>query len=250
MIEEFYRVRHYEFSPQGTLTPWGLQNFFQETACNDANSLGCGFEHLRPKNLAWVLTKLQMHFFIPNSKSFKVKVITWPVESSKLTTRRDFRIFDENNALIVAGTTQWVIIDLSSRRLIRLPSFVLDCLPKQKAEYALDTDFVRQPLDLSKQIPLNSYEVNSRLEDLDINGHINNQHFTAWALQGVPEEIQKDFNLTNLCVLFKSEICFGENIKVLTYSASETNSFWHILVNKEGKEYSAVFSQWTKKETL
>ena len=40
MLEMIFNVRHYEFNAKHELTPWGVQNFFQEAACLEADKLG------------------------------------------------------------------------------------------------------------------------------------------------------------------------------------------------------------------
>ena len=242
MLEKIFNVRHYEYNAKHELTPWGLQNFFQEAACLEADKLGFGFKALTPQNIAWVLTKLQMQFVRSLKWCDTVKVKTWIVSASKITSRRDFIMYDKDGNTIAKGTTEWVIIDLLSRRLIRIPQFILDGHPSTAAEEALKQNFVRIPSFEDKQA-VNSCQIQTRLEDLDVNNHVNNQHFTSWALQATPKEISDNKTLTDIVVYFKKEIPFGDTITVNCYKADEENCFWYISTNQEGKEVSAVFAR-------
>ena len=242
MLEKIFDVRHYEFNAQNKLTPWGLQNFFQEAACLEADNLGFGFKALTPQNIAWVLTKLQIKFLCPLANCSSVKVKTWIVSASKITSRRDFIIYDKDGNELAKGTTEWVIIDLLSRRLVRIPQFILDGHPSTAAEEALEQNFVKIPSFEGKQA-VNSCQIQTRLEDLDINNHVNNQHFTSWALQATPKEILENKTLTDIVVYFKKEIALGDTITVNAYKADEENCFWYISTNQEGKEVSAVFAR-------
>ncbi len=242
MLEKTFNVRHYEYNSKHELTPWGLQNFFQEAACFEADKLGFGFKALTPQNIAWVLTKLQMQFVRSLKWCDTVKVKTWIVSASKVTSRRDFIIYDKDNNEIAKGTTEWVIIDLSSRRLVRMPQFILDGHPSTPAEEALKQNFTRVPSFEDKQA-VNSCQIQTRIEDIDINNHVNNQHFTSWALQATPKEILDNKTLTDIVVYFKKEIPFGDTITVNAYKADEENCFWYISKNQEGKEVSAVFAR-------
>jgi len=242
MLEKIFNVRHYEYNSKHELTPWGLQNFFQEAACLEADKLGFGFKALTPQNIAWVLTKLQMQFVRSLKWCDTVKLKTWIVNASKITSRRDFIIYDKDGNIIAKGTTEWVIIDLLSRRLVRIPQFILDGHPQTATEEALKQNFVRVPSFDGKE-PINSCQIQTRLEDLDINNHVNNQHFTSWALQATPKEILDNKTLTDIVVYFKKEIPFGDTITVNCYKADEENCFWYISKNQEGKEVSAVFAR-------
>lgn len=242
MIEKTFDIRHYELNAKHELTPWGLQNFFQETACIDADNLGFGFEALTPKNIAWVLTKLQMQFIKPLQGYKSVKVKTWVVGYTKITSRRDFIIYDLNGQEIVKGTTEWVIIDLTNRRLMRIPQFILDGHPQTDVQGAMEQNFTRVPSFEGKE-PLNTCTIYTRLEDIDVNNHVNNQHFTSWALQATPKDILDNLQITDLVVYFKKEIPLGDILTVNCYKADEENAFWYTLINQEGKEASAVFAR-------
>ncbi len=241
MLEKTFNVRHYEFNAQNILTPWGLQNFFQEAACLDADNLGFGFEALTPQHIAWVLTKLQISFSKP-LKCKSVKVKTWVVGYTKITSRRDFIMYDQDGVELAKGTTEWVIIDLISRRLTRIPQFILDGHPSTPAEPAMEQNFLRAPSFESQQ-PVNTCQIQTRLEDLDVNNHVNNQHFTSWSLQATPKEILDNKNITDLIVYFKKEISFGDTITANCYKSDEENAFWYTLTNQEGKEASIVFAR-------
>ena len=242
MLEKIFPVRHYEFNAKHELTPWGLQNFFQESACIEADDLGFGFKVLTPKNIAWVLTKLQIKISRSLQWCGTVKIKTWIVSASKITSRRDFIMYDKDGNEIAKGTTEWVIIDLINRRLTRIPQFILDGHPATTEQGALEQNFMRVPSFEGKE-PVNSCKIYTRLEDIDVNNHVNNQHFTAWALQTTPKEILDNMRAEDLLVYFKKEISLGDIITVNAYKADEENAFWYKLINQEGKEASVVFAR-------
>ena len=245
MLEKTFDIRHYEFNAKHELTPWGLQNFFQEAACIDADKLGFGFEALTPKNIAWVVTKLQIQILRSLKWCNTIKIKTWVVGYTKITSRRDFIIYDKDGNEIVKGTSEWVIIDLASRRLIRIPQFILDGHPSNAEPGAMEQNFVRVP-SLDGKEPVNTCKIYTRLEDIDINNHVNNQHFTSWALQATPKDILDNMQVADLLVYFKKEIPLGDTLTVNCYKADEENAFWYVSVNQDGKEASAVFARFRK----
>ena len=151
-------------------------------------------------------------------------------------------MYDKDGNIIAKGTTEWVIIDLLSRRLVRIPQFILDGHPATAEQGALEQNFLRAPSFEDKQA-INSCQIQTRLEDLDVNNHVNNQHFTSWALQATPKEILDNKEITDLIVYFKKEIPYGDTIKANCYKADEENAFWYTLINREGKEAGIVFAR-------
>ena len=95
MLQETFKTRYYEMSPDGTLPAWVLQNYFQESAAVDAHNLSFGWEELSANGVAWILTKVQMQLLKPVSGAQKITVKTWHCYSDKIQSRRDFIMFNQ-----------------------------------------------------------------------------------------------------------------------------------------------------------
>jgi acyl-ACP thioesterase len=92
--------------------------------------------------------------------------------------------------------------------------------------------------------PVTEVIIRTRNEDIDVNSHVNNIHFTAWALEGVPENISGVMTLKEAAVIFRNEARKGEEITVKTFD-NGNNTFWHILTrNSDGKEISSAYTAW------
>jgi acyl-ACP thioesterase len=92
--------------------------------------------------------------------------------------------------------------------------------------------------------PVLSTDVLSRLEDIDPNGHVNNTHFSAWAIGAVPREVRDAKQLADFFINFKAEVMPGDKITVNTY-AQEGGAYWHILIREgDNKEIASVYTAW------
>ncbi len=241
MVEEEFKVRFHEMSPDRNVPVWMLQNYFQQAAAIDAEQLSYGVEELTSTGVSWALISIKFKFFSQINGIQNIKVKTWHCYSDKIYSRRDFIIYDENGNEAVHGTSLWVIIDLEKRRISKTPQAMLT--------QRLDTISDIEPKTLKMpsfegQMPLSEEKVVTRIEDIDINNHVNNVHFTAWAMEGVPSGTQNSKTIKEITVDFKSEARESENITVKTYSMEE-NSFWHVLTREnDGKIIAAAHSVW------
>ncbi|MDR1123367.1 MAG: hypothetical protein LBL61_01905 [Elusimicrobiota bacterium] len=242
MTEENFKVRYYEEDARGALPLWVLQNYFQEAAGIDAHKLSFGSEEFGPQGIAWVLTKMQFKFTAAAKNAQSVKVKTWHHVCEKIQSRRDFIMYDDKGAEICKGVSWWVIIDLAKRRIMRLPQALIDLNPVNPPA-VMESAQMKAP-DFTGQTPLNNYEIIVRLEDIDSNGHVNNTHYSAWALEGVPEDVRNSKRLDDVFINFRNEALQGDKITIKTYACGD-NAFWHILTREaDGKEIVSIYTTW------
>jgi len=241
MVEEKFIVRYHEMGPDRSIPLWVLQNYFQQAAAVDAQNLSYGWEDLAANGVGWVLIKIQFKIIgkIEGVQTLKVK--TWHCYSDKMQSRRDFIIYDEAGREAVKGTSQWLVLDLAKRKITRTPQALLES--KGPAPVDIETDTQKTP-SFEGKTPAAETKIIARFEDLDVNDHVNNVHFTAWALESVPESVRKNKKLGYISVNFKAETKAGEALSAQSFEA-EQNAFWHILKREnDGKEIATAYSVW------
>jgi acyl-ACP thioesterase len=242
MHEENFKVRYYEMDQNGEVPLWILQNYFQEAAGIDAHNLSFGWEELSTSGIAWILTKMQFKFFkkVKNAQTIKVK--TWHHICEKIQSRRDFIIYDELGDEVCKGISWWLILDLDKRKIMRAPKELI-ALNGTMPPPVMEAHILKNP-DFSGQNPLNTVQVTARLEDIDYNSHVNNAHFPAWALAGVPREVYQNKRLGDVFINFKTEVLLGDKININTY-IQNGGAYWHILTREnDGKEIASVYTSW------
>ncbi len=241
MVEEEFKVRYYEIGPDHNIPLWTLQSYFQQAAAIDAKNLSYGTEKLFAEGIAWVLISIKFKILKNINTIKKVKIKTWHCYSDKIYSRRDFVIYDEKGDEFIHGTSLWLILDLATRKIARTPQSMLE--QKIDSIKDIEPEMIKTP-DLQEETPLKSIIIRTRVEDLDMNNHVNNTHFTAWAIEGMPEDIRKNKSLKEISVNFKAEVKAGENIIVQTY-LTEENKYQHILLQESsGKITASAYSIW------
>jgi acyl-CoA thioesterase FadM len=219
-------VRCYDVGPDERLRPERLCNYFEEAAGRHAAALGLGIDRLARDGHAWVLAKMRLVLSRLPRAGERLRVTTWPVRVERLQFRRDFMAYDEAGAVPARAVTQWVIINLATRRLERFPAHIAALAPANPAS-ALDDGDIRIPALDERALPGPSFPV--RLADIDRNRHVNNSHYVEFALEAAlsankttgasaaaehdrlaalaPEE-----ELRGLDILFRAEGRFGDLI--------------------------------------
>jgi len=199
MMEE-HRLEAYQCDRYGFMRPITLMNELQSLAERHAAALGAGRKYCEDNNVAWVVT----HYFIdiidmPHSNE-KLTYVTWPSITGALRSERDFAIYGEDGSLKIRAISQWVLIDLNTRR----PARISEVLPNWCGleERIWEREFNKCP----DFIPTKSCVMACRFDDIDVNQHINNAVYAVWATESVGFEYRNKHKLRGMDIYFEHEI--------------------------------------------
>ena len=136
-----------------------------------------------------------------------------------------------------------MMLDLKERKPILIPEYIEE-LKNTEQGRALNDRFEKLPkldrVDSEKHFIV-------RLSDLDINQHVNSVNYIEWALEGVPADISKSYNLTDIEVTYRAESVYGDCIISLCQVETGANGcrIIHRLQRKaDEKEVARLTSIW------
>ncbi|MDR1360743.1 MAG: hypothetical protein LBJ18_00305 [Rickettsiales bacterium] len=193
-------LKTYQCDRLGNVRPVMLMNELQAVADQHAEILGAGRSHCIANNLAWVVTHYLIDILESPRESEELEFITWPSKHDALKAVRDFEVRGSDGRLMVRATSQWILIDMESRRPIRLSENLphWDVIP----ERAYDRTFDKFPdFDSGK-----SHIFKCRYDDVDVNQHINNAVYAVWATESAGFEFRNSHKLRRIDLNFKKEI--------------------------------------------
>ncbi len=233
-----YAVKSYEADCRGFLRITSLMNLLQDMACENADSLGFGFEDCAQQNLAWVgadylleisqLPRIDEHFIIE----------TWPSGTKLWGGVRDFLLKDTAGNILVAATSLWVLIDVLHRRPVNLSKH----FPQYTVlnEHSVTAEFAKLP---PVEDPNYVQEFTVRFDDIDVNNHVNNAIYPLWATESVAPEFRRQHTPKTLEISFKKEALYGQQIKVCT-KQTDTESLHTIYEKQSGTVLADCRIKW------
>jgi len=240
LFEKDFTVQYYETDQRGFARPVALLNYLQSAAGDHAALLGVAVADLRKSGHTWVLSRLHLTMERYPRVGNTVRIRTWPVSRTTLFTVRDFELFDNEGALLGRATTSWAVLNLKTRRPVKL----LDVLPMYplNPERALNDPFSTLPL-------LEQSEYELRLPvlrgDLDINRHVNNTVYAGWALETIPEDVDSTCRLAAIEIGFRAEALYGDTIVARTARAENAACYIHCVENgSDGRELARLLTRW------
>jgi acyl-ACP thioesterase len=245
IFEKEFPVRYHELDSRGFLRTVALLNFVQDAGGMHAAQLGVSVKDLRQCGLTWVLSRVHLvvdHY--PHADDV-IHVRTWPSTREGLFSCREFEMRDKNGSLFSRATSSWAVLNLTSRRPVKLQ----ECLPEYPltAGRALDDDFTSLPQfpdtrdDTFRELPFLV-----RRSDQDSNCHVNNTVYTDWALEAVPDDVAA-CHLHSLEVSFRAEVIYGDSILsqcIVNHSGNDTECLHRIVNSRDNRELARLRTRW------
>jgi len=243
-LREPLTVHTYVIDAFGALSVPGLAGFLGEAAGRHADALGVGVEALMSRGLTWVLGRQRFEIAAPPRLGERLEVETWPSGIDRVFALRDFVVRGPDGGERVRAITQWIVMDLATRRPVR-PRTVLDARFAEALPHAMEFTDGKLPepaaWDGERRFPI-------RYADIDRNLHANNGSYVAWAIEAMPRAAWERDRLVALEVQFLAECGLGSTI-VSRVAAVGPDAYAHAIVREEdGKELARLATRWVRRE--
>ena len=212
IYNDFYKIPSYDIDPNEFLQVQQILRLFQESASNHADKLKVGSYDLREKGYFWVLSRLK--FEIRNFPKWKekIQIKTWPSGDDRFFAYREFQIANENDEVIIAANSTWIVIDSKSKRPIKADTCFTDESVFLK-KFTLDeiANKINKYSDFSDE-----YTYKIQYSDLDIHNHANNVKYVEWVLNSYSIDFHKKNKIKSCEINYISEASIDEQIIIKT----------------------------------
>lgn len=170
------------YDPQGVLKLSSVFYMCQVAAGEHCKLLGLDWDTLQKRDLFWAVIRVQAQIErLPRAQE-PVRVITWPMPTTRSAFPRTTEGYDENGQLLFRVTNLWVLVDTKKRTML-LPG---------KSGVELEGITLGRELPLPGSIYPGVYDQNTPRQvtrgDIDRNGHVNNTRYIDWLQALLPRE--------------------------------------------------------------
>lgn len=167
---------------------------------------GYGLNNIEKTGYTWMLLYWKIKVINRPRWNSELTVKTWPRAFEKVSSWRDFEVYDQAGNLVVIATTQWVLIDVRSQKVSRITETMQEeygIEPKSVFEEELTGRL--KPEENAKKIT----EYTAVKRDIDANHHVNNANYLDIAYDILPEDLSTNFE--NLEIYYKKQIKLRRN---------------------------------------
>lgn len=237
-------INTYDVLPDGSLYPTVPLDYFQESAQRQLEELGIGVEYLFGNHLGWILVKYEVDYFKYPKAGEEVIIETEPIGFNRFEALRRFSIKNKAGENLITGKSIWVLVDTETRKLLRVSEI-------EDLKALMDGD-EGEIFKIPRLKKITDYdhkkEFDVRYSDIDINRHVNNVKYLTWALESLPLELVKKYEIEKLRILYKEQAFYGE--KVVVKSKEIEPLLWRINVeNTDGAVLSEIEILGRKRES-
>lgn len=215
-----------------------LFNIFQDLATASANELGVGLDYCNNMSMTWVGTKYHVKINRLPKLGENIIATSWPSGQSALIFTRDFLLSSEQGEVLVEASSQWVMIDLETRKPIPAKKFEVSFEPLD--ERALDSSFEKIAQPQREDFVV---EFLARFDDVDVNNHVNNSVYPLWATESVSCGFHANNVPCEMEVAFKKETTLGQKVVVFCQQNGQ-ETLHQIVLDDDKKELAQVRILW------
>ena len=229
-----WAVRTYECGPDGRATMASVCNWLQEAASLNAETLAFSKSDFEAagENISWVLTRLKVRIARFPKWEEKVSILTFPRGGRRIVAYRDFVLTGADGAELGRATSEWMLIDLASRKIVAIPDGVFAAANTVREPVFGEEPFAKLRWDCKAESP-DALAFRARRGDIDLNGHVNNVHYVEWLMEGRPEAAGPCHEID---IVFKSETLAGEEVRVESVE-TEPGVYFHRVYAPDGRDH-------------
>ena len=240
-----YTLRYYEKDLNRFLKPVSMFNFMQDVASMAAESHDFGITYIYSQNLAWFVLKYKLVIYEHINDMEEIEVKTESRGTTKLFAVRDFYFYHKGQVFAKASSL-WALVDFETKKMVKPQDVLGDKVPAfEKREDDLDYDKI-PAIDESDTNTLKS-DFRIRFDDIDVNRHVNNACYPAWALETLDYDFKCNNRVKTIDIYFKKDIAYDGMI--VSYANLDTENLIsvHSIRNKNtNEELCSLKISWEK----
>jgi len=216
MFERSYIVDAQDIDEHGYLSMPVLARYLNDIMELNAESYGAGADYHLAQNLAWVLVEYQIDIQRLPGEDEIITVGTLPYAFKRMMGYRKYRILDEVGNPLIKGKGKFMLINLSSKEIVRPSRELLEKFTDAKIGETLP--FPKWKVDNKRELSRHDYKVNAA--DIDVNGHVNNASYIRMLCDAFSDTVP--FHKTEkLFVKYKKEAFEGDALTFRLYSCDQ-----------------------------
>ena len=187
-----------------------LERMLLNVAYYAANDRGFGaMKLIDTGSVSWVLLKFAAEMEAMPAEEETVSIETWVESVNRMLTTRNFVVRNAAGRTIGYATTQWTIINLTTRRPVNITAdtTIANVVNPEAVPVALPGKLPETDTDASLTLKV-------AYSDIDYNGHTNSMQYLQWMLDACPVEALYHREIARLEIVYMKEVLYGEQVSV------------------------------------
>ena len=213
----------------------------QDIAWEHANILGFGYDQLKEDQQFWVLSRLLVKIGRRPIWGEKFTLETWSRGTDGFFAYRDYRFIDSKGETIIEGTSSWLVLDLKSKRIVRLTGRK-DFPAYEESVFGINAGKVKSPVNDS-ELTFTPVLFN----EIDINQHFNTGRYLERIIDSFDFDFHEKNELAELEVNFLKEGMPKDRLAVKKEITDENTHLCCVVRESDKTELIRARLNWVKR---
>lgn len=224
------RLRYSEVDNNALMKLTSIVNYMQDCSNFHSQDIGITVDSIKKANKAWYLNSWQIEILRKPELFENITIGTLAHGFDAFFGYRNFFIKDKDDNIVVKANSVWVHMDLQTMRPCKIEESIAD---KYGVEPKLDMEYMPRKIKVKGEF-IKGDTIKVVYEQIDTNGHVNNEQYIAVAHSQIPY----DFDIRRIRVEYKVSAKLGDIITA--YVAKNENSYIVELKDINNKVYAIV----------
>lgn len=204
-----FRVQPQEVDFRYKITLSALSNILLTTAGYNADENGFGIRRLNEMDATWVLIRFAVEMIRFPEQYEEIHIETWIEEVGRASTTRNFSIRDSKNSIIGNCSSNWVMLDLKTRKAKDLLS--LEGIHNFETG---EVGLIEKPLKLDAVNGKDYDGFKVKYSDIDINGHVSSTRYIQWISDCFSLDCYKKHEIKRFEFNFMNEMFYDDFVEI------------------------------------
>ena len=219
------RIEQSDCDFRNQMMPAALLRKAQQIAIDHCNAVGLDDAVYHRTNTAFLMVKAAVELYRAIDNGEVLQVTTIPAQPQRAVFHRFTAFVDESGSMAAACDSRWVLVDVSSRRILRHPPEEMQYPFYRTPEQALDFSLPRIPTAEGTPI-LAGYSL------CDTNHHINNTRYADLACDAIDTACMEENRVRRMVLSYHNEVPFGQSF--LLSAAKGEDGYWYLQGKSQG----------------
>ena len=114
-----FSIKYCDVDFNDVIKPSVVLSLMEEVACSSADELGFGYEYVKGKGYAFMVTNICCEFLTPIRLGERVTVKTWPTPPTHVIFGREYQFLSKTGVPQINASSRWCLIDMKKGKLLQ-----------------------------------------------------------------------------------------------------------------------------------
>lgn len=176
-----FQVKYCEVDFKDEIKVSTTLSYLQEVACSSADELGFGYQFIKPKGYAFMVSGIYCEFVKPIRLGDIISVKTWPTPPSFVIFGREYQMFDSLGDLLLRASSRWCLIDMTTGKILQSKYIDNQDYSTYNTDKAVEVSTWKIPAFTPSEGEL-KFTLTIANSEYDHNMHVNNTRYADYCL--------------------------------------------------------------------